>query len=483
MKTPRGLARVGIGFCAALMLACLPAMGGQAAGSPSVVSRLSIIELNITGDEFIALQNTGTTPADLSSYWLGYTSDTSGIPAPVEQLPAVSLPVGGVLLLTSGTQASCGAMYVDKLGFSLGNTAGKLALWQLQASSGPATLAITSDGVLSWGNDTQTGPDYLNTDDDKAVKTYLKDNPSVVTTSNPVWYLTSLAPSTAPAWQHGYLQDCAYMALITDHDVEQPQQQTISWLSAEQGPPFILAGSIMVGAPSSGSAPVIPAADRGLKAVQLSELLPNTQTPQTDASDEFIELYNPNAAAFDLAGFMLQTASATSSATHTYRFPAGTSIAGGSFKAFTSSQTHLSLANGGGQVWLVDPLGTTMAKSAPYGKADDGMAWVNAGTWQWTATPTPNITNKVTTVVTAGGSSKTATVNGKKVATVAGSVGTVQGASTTASQTAQTAPAASVHPLTLALVVVAALLYGAYEYRYDLANYYRQFRRNRSRRR
>jgi len=275
------------------------------------------------------------------------------------------------------------------------------------------------------------------------------------------------------------LQDCSFTAVTSPTAAD--QTQPIDWQLDPSSPPFITVSAVVLGG-SAGKLPTIPSIDKGLKGVQLSELLPNTASPQTDAEDEFIELYNPNDKPFDLSGFMLQTASATSSTTHTYHFPAGTSIAPHSFKAFKSGQTHLALNNSGGQVWFVDPLGTTVDKSDSYGKTDDGLSWINAGgRWQWTAQPTPGAENKLATPIAASGSSKTATVNGKKVTAVADSSGMVAGASTTAGT--DTAPTATVHPLTLAVVIAVALLYGAYEYRYDLANHYRQFRRNRSVRR
>lgn len=52
--------------------------------------------------------------------------------------------------------------------------------------------------------------------------------------------------------------------------------------------------------------PVIPAANVGLKPPQLSEFLPNPGSPQTDANDEYIELYNPNDKRFDLSGYALE---------------------------------------------------------------------------------------------------------------------------------------------------------------------------------
>jgi hypothetical protein len=269
------------------------------------------------------------------------------------------------------------------------------------------------------------------------------------------------------------------LTLLPQADDNTQSPEIVTWPVSPGSPPSIYVG-VVNPANTGSSAPHIPASDKGLKAPQLSEILPNPASPQTDADDEFIELYNPNGKSFDLSGFMLQTASTTSSTTHTYHFPNGTSIKPHSFKAFKSSQTHLNLNNSGGQVWLVDPLGTTLDTCKPYGKAKDGQSWIDASDeWQWTLRATPNATNKIATPIATTSQSKTATVNGKKVTAVAsasaGSANTL-GANTSAAETSQPL---SIHPLTLAIIILGALLYGAYEYRHDLALKYRQFRRNR----
>jgi hypothetical protein len=114
------------------------------------------------------------------------------------------------------------------------------------------------------------------------------------------------------------------------------------------------------------------------------------------------------------------------------------------------------------------------------------MAWINAGgKWQWTAVATPGQTNKLAASLGASTSGKTAKIGDKKVSQIAGSSNNSSGTTDAAAPAASDAPASdlTVHPLTLAAVVAAALLYGAYEYRHDLANRYRQFRRQRAARR
>lgn len=433
---------------------------------------LSMIQLNITGDEFIALQNIGGEPLNLNEYWLGYTSDLSLPAVPLQQLPEVQLEAGAVLVLSKHAVATCGASYTDTLGPTLSNTAGRLALWQYSSVNQDASFQFR--WAIDWDKSVATAPFHLNIKDEANVATYATQH-AIDPAPQAVW---SRSPASPAGWYVGMLSSCVFTPVLPS--AATAPEQPMDWQADSSGPPFVLGASVSL---SPSSMPHIPSADRGLKALDLSELLPNPASPQTDAADEFIELYNPNTKTFDLSGFMLQTASAGSSATHTYHFPAGTTIAPGSFKAFSSATTHLSLSNGGGQVWLVDPLGTTVTASDAYVSAKDGQAWVNAGgVWQWTTTPTPGSTNKLAAPLSGSVQKSSATVNGKKVSNI-NDKATSGATPTTVASSVDGAPTATIHPLTLAVVIAAALLYGAYEYRFDLANIVRQFRRDRANRR
>lgn len=457
-----------VGLATGLLLpSCIQAAAAAALKTPGQ-PELAITQLNVTGDEFVTLQNIGTAPAQLADYWLGYTSDETATAVPTQQLPDASLAAGSVVVLSKEAVTTCGAQYVDTLHVSLSNSGGRLALWQ---------FSDTEDGShfdflwsLSWSKSGTTDLGHLNLKDEAVVDEY-SEQQAITPMPQPMWFRTIEGEN---GWQTGFMSECTFTP-VTAPD-ESAVAQPVRWKSDGSGPPYVLGASV---SPKGAEQPHIPVSDRGLKALDLSELLPNPGSPKTDADDEFIELYNPNNKPFDLSGFMLQTASVSSSASHIYKFKQGTTIAPHSFRAFTSATTHLSLSNSGGQVWLVDPLGTTVTKSDAYGKAKDDYAWINAaGKWQWSTVPSPGATNKLAAPV-GEGNGKQATVNDKKVATIAADTA----ASTTASNAAtgsSEAPEVTVHPLTLAVVIAAAILYGAYEYRYDLANHIRQFRRNRA---
>lgn len=219
---------------------------------------------------------------------------------------------------------------------------------------------------------------------------------------------------------------------------------------------------------------------------QLSELLPDPASPQTDAKDEFIELYNPNDEPFDLAGFVLEAGGTTPKR---YVFPAPTLMPPLSFVAFGITTTKVGLANSGGQVKLLDPQGMPAGQSDPYEDAVAGSAWTYIDErWQWTIQPTPNAINvarrqevvpKKATTVPARKAVKGRTATAKTTKKITEAPPTVtEHAAVAAAQETRT-----VHGGVLAVVGVLAVLYGAYEYRTDLANKIRQYRANRAARR
>ncbi len=154
--------------------------------------------------------------------------------------------------------------------------------------------------------------------------------------------------------------------------------------------------------------------------------MPNPAAPLTDAHDEFIELYNPNAVAFDLRNYTLETGTTT---LHDFTFTDDLTIPGNSYEAFYSADTGLSLSNSGGEAKFLDPTGNTLSTTVTYDTAKDGQAWALAtdNTWQWTTTPTPNAANIITQPIVAAAAPKTPAVP-KPKATAAK---TVKGTTTT----------------------------------------------------
>lgn len=250
-------------------------------------------------------------------------------------------------------------------------------------------------------------------------------------------------------------------------------------------PPAILLPSeepTGVGSSGTKTGPHIPAADVGLASPQISELLPNPASPQTDAHDEFIELYNSNDTAFDLSGFILEVGMTGSKR---YTFPQGTTMPARSFKAFFSGDTHTSLSNTTGRVKLLDPLEKVLSQTDVYGAAKDNQAWALAGgSWQWTTKPSPNAVNTIaspTAKTTKSKATSTKSAAKKSTATVSQSASSTKSADMAMASSSQ--PESPLHPLALAVAGGFALLYGGYEYRHDLANKFHQLRVYRAARR
>ena len=218
--------------------------------------------------------------------------------------------------------------------------------------------------------------------------------------------------------------------------------------------------------------------------LRLTELLPNPASPATDANDEYIEIYNESSVSIDLRGFTIQTGKTFA---YSYTIPEGT-LEPHAYQIFTSSDTPLSLANSGGQARLLNPTGQVVDETLVYGEAAEGQAWALFNNdWQWTTTPTPGYENilSVPATATKAAAKKPAAPKKKAVnskASAKKSNGTIN-AQTGDNKPAETDQSPAIHPLVLAGVGGGALLYGAYEYRTDLANRYYQLKRYRETRR
>jgi hypothetical protein len=125
-------------------------------------------------------------------------------------------------------------------------------------------------------------------------------------------------------------------------------------------------------------------------AIQITELLADPAARQTDAADEFIELYNPTDTAVDLAGYVLQTGLNN---TYHYDLPSLT-LEPHQYKALYSQVTALSLSNASSKARLLAPDGSIVSDTAVYENTREGEAWALIdGVWQITTQPTPSAAN------------------------------------------------------------------------------------------
>lgn len=441
------------------MLWLVVAIPVLAASAPSLrtPTGLSFAQIQITGDEFIVIQNSSVaTITDLSRYWLHYFNKTDPISAgakgSIVQLPYGSLSPGGTVLLSAVGRPTCGASLSDNLPISLIDSGGFLEIMEQSVAANGAVIHIAGD-LVSWSSGT-TG-------------IIQKVASATGSNSQPVWY--RYQKNTAPenySWQKATLdkQNQCQLVITSVGGSAQPVPSD-NLKSGSIGPPAkVLSLAQTESSPSN----------LGLYKPQVTELLPNPKSPQTDAKDEFIELYNANIKPFDLSGYTLQTGTTT---VHKFKFGKGTTIKPKSFAAFYSSVTHLALTNNGGQVKLLDPTGKLISQSDVYGPAADGQAWaLSSNKWYWTNTPTPGAQNKVNQLSPKEGSIPTPAGQ----ASAANPMSPVSGNNPSVGLAAKAGP---LHPVVLAGIGALAVSYGLYEYRHDLANTFHKFRRYRAARR
>lgn len=429
-----------------------------AARAAPVGPRVIIAQLKVTSGkgQFITLYNNSNQPLDLSAIQLQYFNNYDLQMATSSKLISLSgtVPARGYAVVNDGAIQACYQMTVNSASLGMSTTSGFVQVAHFISDTPPRVVA-TLDDYVGWSKSAVTGAQTLPADSDMFLQRQVPDDSQDY---------SSISMPGAGSWM----------------PVEQTAGASCAAgaASVASGGGFLRSGNapIPYSIVSSASLSSIPADDSGLAAPQISEVLPNPAPPKTDANDEFIELYNSNDKPFDLSGFGLQVGTST---THKYTFQDGTLIQPRQFTAFYSSDTGLSLSNSGGQVKLFDPGGNLLGQTDEYGTAKDDYAYVFAGgLWQWTTAPTPGAANKIATPVskttTSGGSSSKTAVKGAKTSA----------AKTTSSAGDLSQPAVSnLHPLVLAMVGAAAVLYALYEYRYDLGNLFYKLRRNRQTRR
>jgi hypothetical protein len=503
-----------------IMLMPLRVMATSAADMPDIIYPSPVIITEIqtgaaaAGDEYVELYNVSTEAVDITDWQVRYVNASSASKATSllasiandSGQPVILQPRTYFLLHTATVAASTGIAN-QSYSAKLSSSDKTVALY----ASNKQTCAYEVADTIGWGvsTDGEGEPAVLSTatNSDRLIERYrLSDGRYVDTNSNnsdvkvtnivkdaarpavsvgatPGSDNTALYPlGSLPAPRPGSMLEPINISgceipeeIPTDNGLEEPTEL----------PPVVVEPTDE-SSQSSGqggtTAPkaTMPARNIGLKSPQLTELLPNPGKPQTDANDEFIELYNSNDRAFELTGFKLTNGKKT------YVFPSGTLLQPKSFKAFFSADTKVTLSNTQGQIMLLDPYGNAISKSDPYGSAKENQAWALAnGGWAWTTTPSPNAANIIKAPAakakkTSSSSKKTSSSDVKTSTALYSPKNT---AATTESKPFDDIIRNPLHPGVLALVGAFAILYGAYEYRADLANKIHQFRVYRAARR
>ncbi|MHA2021378.1 MAG: lamin tail domain-containing protein, partial [Candidatus Thorarchaeota archaeon] len=133
--------------------------------------------------------------------------------------------------------------------------------------------------------------------------------------------------------------------------------------------------------------------DGGLpELVVLNEILPD---PYVLYSEEWIELYNPQAYDVDMSGYILDDI--VGGGTNPYTMPESTIISAGGFLLFNQSTTGVALNNAGDTVNLIKPDGITVQDSYTYASSSNdvshGRLPDGSGSWTTMVTPTPGAPN------------------------------------------------------------------------------------------
>ncbi len=218
-------------------------------------------------------------------------------------------------------------------------------------------------------------------------------------------------------------------------------------------------------------------------ALEITELFPDPAKPQTDAQDEFVELYNAETQAVILNGWQL-----TDAGGHVTKLD-GQQIPAGGYLALFAPQTKLSLNNDGDTVSLVAPSGAVVMTTPNYGKSQSGKSFgVTPSGWGWLTTPTPGSVNAG--LATDQGGSTSAASKAKKAN--AKSASSKRSSAAKTPKLAKTAAASNSSgstdgvadgrsstvpwPWLLAGLGVLGVGYGAYEYRPEILSFFTKLR-------
>lgn len=268
-----------------------------------VLPALVIREVKIKGDDFMVLQ--ANADVELGEYWLGYSSSE-----PIEKLKQEHQLASGVLhageallIVGDATVPTCDAVLAMDMPMDLAETKGAVALWRRDALGDGRSVAYNFIDGFSWTNAKTGVADIVrptSVEDGLTTPTWFRK----FDTSSAVWQVADLVEDDE--------QGCM---LISKMQVVLGVYTVVT----EAAPPAVIETGAEETLSTDGTVPTQE--NTGLIAPQITELLPNPAGTGTDATDEFIELYNPNSITYDISGYTMQTGLTTK---HSYIFPEGT---------------------------------------------------------------------------------------------------------------------------------------------------------------
>jgi hypothetical protein len=447
----------------------------ETANVPSLV--ISQLKITSSNGQFVTLYNNTNNVLDMSRYQLEYFNSYDASKATSSRLISLSgtLPPHSYFMVNDSALTLCYQLTIDSVSLGFSSTTGMVELLSL-GQSATAPIAPLLQDYVGWSKTAAAGAQTLPNNTNAFLTRQPLDtdnNPTVISPGAGSWQ--SVQPDTN--------QPCGLVSLASGA----PVKTGLNQLLPPNEPPATIVSLDPAYNDSASDTTNLPEADIGLIAPQITELLPNPAGTGNDDTAEFIELYNANDTVFDLSDFSLQVGTTT---VHKYTLPTETRLPPKSFMAFYSGDTGLSLSNSGSQAKLLDPAGNSLSASQIYGTAKDGQAWALAnGTWYWTTTPTPGAPNVINQPLSIKKVASTKIPKTKPASAKAASQPKAKKAAPkkakkpkkakilhSASAKAAAPAMTPVHTGVLAGVAGLALLYGAYEYRADLANRIHQFK-------
>ena len=178
----------------------------------------------------------------------------------------------------------------------------------------------------------------------------------------------------------------------------------------------------------------VPKDNSSIDGVYINELMPDPESPKSDITDEWIELYNDTGSRVDLSGAILRDSVGV---VHEYAISDGTFIEPKNYIVFYSSATKITLNNSGDTVELLDRSKNVVDQTPDYEKSSAGQTFaLFPDGWQWTKRPTPLSANileediaDVKTVKASSAASKKKAAGTKNLKSKAKSSSSVKGAS------------------------------------------------------
>lgn len=216
--------------------------------------------------------------------------------------------------------------------------------------------------------------------------------------------------------------------------------------------------------------------------IEITELFPDPASPQTDAQDEYIEIFNAGDRTAILVGWKLV------SGKQSYKLD-GVQLTAGQYLALSSATTKLGLTNTGDTVSLLDASGGEVMTTPNYAAAKSGKSFgVTDGGWAWLDHPTPSAVNAGVlmeglvpektpkTTDKKATTTKKATASSKATSAKSVSSAVKEAAKSTSTEGDLESSTTFSSGWVLAILGIFAIGYGVYEYRPELLSLYTRLR-------